>query len=515
MSYQEFLSTKQIVTVPSGFEVEPRNPNLFDFQRDLVRWALRIGKSAIWADCGLGKSLMELSWGEHVVEHYNKPVLILAPLAVSHQTVREGDKFGISAKVVSSQSEITEPGIYVTNYEKLHHFDPSAFAGVVLDESSILKSYTGATRNELIQKFSRTPMRLCCSATPAPNDFMELGSHSEFLGVLTRTEMLSTFFVHDGGETSKWRLKGHAQNEYWKWMCSWAVMLRKPSDLHYDDNGFTLPPLNHVQHTVPSIKPLDGMLFHSEAQTLIERRGARRDSITERAQLCRDLMFNGQDDQWVVWCGLNAEQDALAKLCGDDCVSIYGSLSDGEKEARLLQWLRKEKRILLSKVSIFGWGLNLQQCHNVVFFGLSDSFEEMYQGVRRCWRFGQESEVNCHVITSEAEGAVVRNIQRKEADAAIMAKAMVKHMSVYNEAAVHSSTVRTADEYKTATEYGEGWEMKLGDCVERIQEIDPNSIHYQVFSLPFESLYTYSASERDMGNCRDSEEFLATLSLSD
>lgn len=506
MSYAEFLATKRIVSHPTGFEVEPSNPHLFEFQRDLVRWALKIGKAAIWADCGLGKSLMELSWSEHVVKEFNAPVLILAPLAVSHQTAREGEKFGIFAKVVSSQSEVTDPGVYITNYEKLHHFDPSKFVGMVLDESSCLKSFTSVTRNLLIEKFSTTPMKLCCSATPAPNDFMELGSHSEFLGVLTRTEMLSTFFVHDGGETSKWRLKGHAQSEYWRWMCGWAVMMRKPSDLGYEDNGFILPPLVHTQHTVKSEKPLDGMLFHSEAQTLIERRGARRDSIGERTKLCHDLLQTDQS-QWVIWCGLNTEQDAIAKLCGDDCVSIYGSLSDSEKESRLAKWLNGEKRILISKVSIFGWGLNLQQCHNVIFLGLSDSFEEMYQGVRRCWRFGQESEVNCHVITSEAEGAVVRNIQRKEADAARMAKEMVKHMSDLNAAAVHSSTIRTADEYKTETVTGDGWEMKLGDCVERIKEIDSDSIHYQVMSLPFESLYTYSASERDMGNCRDSEEF--------
>lgn len=360
MSYGDFLATKRIVSHPAGFDVEPSNPHLFEFQRDLVRWALRIGKAAIWADCGLGKSVMELSWAEHVVAEFNAPVLILAPLAVSHQTAREGQKFGIPANVVASQSEVDGPAIYITNYEKLHHFDPSKFAGVVLDESSCLKSFTSVTRNLLIEQFANTPMRLCCSATPAPNDFMELGSHSEFLGVLTRIEMLSTFFVHDGGETSKWRLKGHAQSEYWRWMCGWAVMMRKPSDLGYEDNGFILPPLIHTQHTVKSEKPLDGMLFHSEAQTMIERRGARRDSIAERAKLCRDLLQTDQG-QWVVWCGLNTEQDAIAKLCGDDCVSIYGSLSDNEKESRLAQWLKGEKRILISKVSIFGWGLNLQQ----------------------------------------------------------------------------------------------------------------------------------------------------------
>jgi hypothetical protein len=446
MNYTDFLDSKRITVAPSGFEVEPANPHLFPFQRDLVHWSLRIGKAAIWADCGLGKSLMELSWAEHVVRQFNAPVLILAPLSVSHQTVREGEKFGIPCRVVASQAEVDGPGIYITNYEKLHHFDASVFPGVVLDESSCLKSFTAVTRNLLIEKFAATPMRLCCSATPAPNDRMELGNHSEFLGVLTRTEMLSTFFVHDGGDTSKWRLKGHAGDEYWRWMCQWAVMMRKPSDLGYSDEGFVLPELHYVSHVVASVKNLDGYLFPVEAQTLIERRGARRDSLKERVELCAGLM-RGDNAQWVVWCGLNAEQDALAKICGDECVSIYGSLSDSEKESRLAQWLRGEKRILISKVSIFGWGLNLQQCHNMAFLGLSDSFEALYQGTRRSWRFGQLNEVYCHLITSEAEGAVVRNIQRKEADAARMAKEMVKHMSVYNTEAVHSGTVRTGNGY--------------------------------------------------------------------
>lgn len=228
IEYNEFLKSKQVTIAPSGFGVESVNSQLFEFQRDITRWSLARGKTAIFADCGLGKTPMQLVWAEAVVRQTNRSVLILAPLAVSRQTVREGQKFGIEARVVASQAEVTAPAIYVTNYEKLHHFDPSMFAGVVLDESSILKSYSGATRNALVNAFAATAMRLCCTATPAPNDFMELGNHSEFLSVFTRTEMLSTFFVHDGGETSKWRLKGHAEDDYWKWICGWAVTMRKP-----------------------------------------------------------------------------------------------------------------------------------------------------------------------------------------------------------------------------------------------------------------------------------------------
>lgn len=443
-TYQDFLESKRISIAPSGFMPDGLNPMLYPFQSDITRWGLQRGKAAFFQDCGLGKTPQQLTWAENVVREYNKPVLILAPLAVSKQTVREGEKFGIEARVAVQQSDVIKPTIYVTNYEKLHHFDPSGFAGVVLDESSILKSFTGATRNQLIEMFAETPMKLCCTATPAPNDFMELGNHSEFLGVLTRTEMLSTFFVHDGGDTSKWRLKGHAEEEYWKWICQWAVMLRQPSDLGYENNGFVLPELRYHHHVVKSKKNLDGFLFPVEAQTLLERRGARRDSLNERVELCAALV-NESTEPWLIWCDLNAEGDALAKLI-PDAVQVAGRDKDEDKEARMFGFSEGNHRALISKPSICGWGMNWQHCNNVAFVGLSDSWEQWYQAIRRVWRFGQTKEVNCHVITSEAEGAVVKNIQRKENDAAKMAREMVKHMSVYNTEAIRG-TVRTSDVY--------------------------------------------------------------------
>ncbi len=503
--YQDFLKSKQIQVEPSGFTPEVLNPSLFEFQRDIDRWSIERGRTAIFADCGLGKTPMQLVWAEAVTRKLNKPVLILAPLAVSKQTEREGKKFGIDVKIASSDMDIKKTGIFVTNYEKLDRFDPSRFGGVVPDESSILKSFTGATRTALIERFQQTPMKLCCTATPAPNDFMELGNHSEFLGVLTRTEMLSTFFVHDGGDTSKWRLKGHAEEEYWKWICQWAVMIRKPSDLGYSDDGFELPPLTYHSHVVSSNRPIDGFLFQVEAQTLEERRAARRVSLDERVQVTA-AMVNNSTEPWLVWCDLNAEGDALTKAI-PGAVQVAGADSDEQKESRMLGFADGQFRVLVTKPSIAGYGMNWQHCPNTAFVGLSDSWEKWYQAIRRVWRFGQKKPVHCHVITSEAEGAVVKNIQRKEADAARMAAEMVKHMNVYNTEAIHKQTVRTADAYQVRTESGDGWTMRLGDSVESSKSIPDNSIHYSIFSPPFASLYTYSASERDMGNARTHAEF--------
>lgn len=503
--YAQFLESKRVTVAPSGFSPGTLNPSLFEFQRDIVRWSLERGRSAIFADCGLGKTPMQLAWAEEVTRKLNKPVLILAPLAVSKQTEREGKKFGIDVKVAVSDMDIKKHGVFVTNYEKLEHFDPSRFGGVVLDESSILKSFTGATRNMLIERFHDTPMKLCCTATPAPNDFMELGNHSEFLGVLTRTEMLSTFFVHDGGDTAKWRVKGHAEEELWKWICQWAVMIRKPSDLGYSDECFDLPPLTYHSHVVSSNRPLEGFLFEVEAQTLEERRSARRVSLDERVQVTAD-MVNQSTEPWLIWCDLNAEGDALAKAI-PDAIQVAGADSDEAKESRMLGFADGQFRVLVSKPSICGYGMNFQHCPNTAFVGLSDSWEKWYQAIRRVWRFGQKKPVHCHVVTSEAEGAVVKNIQRKESDAARMAAEMVKHMSVYNTEAIHKQTIRTADVYQTRVESGNGWTMRLGDCVESSKSIPDNTIHYSLFSPPFASLYTYSASERDMGNARTHAEF--------
>lgn len=428
-TYEEFLERKRFVDAPTGLHCDPAtlNSNLFPFQRDIVAWAVRRGRAAIFADCGMGKTLMQLSWSREVSRRSGSRVIIVAPLAVGPQTVEESGKFGIQSSIEFCKSGSARADIVVTNYDSLHKFTPSDFGGIVLDESSILKSHTGKFRTAMIEEWGNLPFRLACTATPAPNDFMELGNHAEFLGAMTRAEMLAHFFVHDGGETQIWRLKGHAESEFWKWLCSWAVMIRRPSDLGYEDSGFALPPLDIVQHSCPADDTSGDFLFAMEAHTLSERLQARKGSVAKRAEKVAELV-NSNDEPWLVWCNLNSEAEALCRLI-PDAVEVSGSDDPQDKEHRLMGFAHGQFRVLVSKPRIAGWGMNYQHCANVAFTGLSDSYEEFYQAVRRCWRFGQKRPVTAHLVTCETEGAVVANIERKEADAARMAREMVAHMS--------------------------------------------------------------------------------------
>ena len=327
MDYQEFLNNKDIIDKQSGFDPKDINIKLYDFQSAIVRWACKRGRAAIFADCGLGKTPMQLEWAHQVHLHTKQPILILAPLAVSKQTQREGDKFNITVKICESQDDVIN-GINITNYEKLHKFDAGSFVGIVLDESSILKSYTGKFRNFIIESFQKTPYKLACTATPAPNDFMELGNHAEFLNVLSRSEMLSLFFINDTANVGTWRLKGHGEDKFWKWLCSWAVMLSKPSELGFDDNGFILPELNIIEHVIEFGKPLEGCLFPQKAETLQERRQARRESISEKTELISNLTNN--NEQWLIWCDLNSESESISQI--QDAVEVTGSQDDIVKE---------------------------------------------------------------------------------------------------------------------------------------------------------------------------------------
>ena len=500
--YDDFLARKRISDPATGLRDLPQlNPMLFDFQRDITGWALRRGRACIWADCGLGKTPMQLEWATHVPGS----VLILAPLAVSQQTAHEGIKFGVDVGIARKQSDVTKR-ITITNYEMMDHFDFSKFDGLVLDESSILKAHDGKTRTQIIESAQTVPFRLACSATPAPNDYMELGNHAEFVGAMTRSEMLSMFFVHDGGETSKWRLKGHAQSEFWKWVCTWAVMLRKPSDLGYEDNGFTLPKLRIHEVVVKSEKATDGYLFPVEAATLQERIQARRESVGGRVAAAAEIV-NHSEGPFVVWCNLNSESEAL-KSAINKSVEITGSDSPEFKESAAMAFTGSSDGRVISKPSIFGYGMNWQHCAQMAFVGLSDSYEQFYQAVRRCWRFGQKREVDVYVITADTEGAVVANIKRKEKESAEMAEEMVKHMGDINRQELHGATEHSRTPYQRDIAQGDGWTVHLGDCVDVARELPDESLHYSIYSPPFASLYTYSNSDRDMGNSASFEEFV-------
>jgi hypothetical protein len=458
MDYESFLCAKKTLADPSGFEceIESINPMLFDWQRVLVRWALGKGRCAIFADCGLGKTPIQLVWADHVYRHTGIDVLILAPLAVSRQTKREGQKFSVEVNICRGQEDV-KPGINIANYERLHRFDASKFGAVVLDESSIMKNFAGKTRNQIIDMFRSTPYKLCCTATPAPNDYPELGSHCEFLGVMTRSEMLSMFFINDTGDTGKWRLKGHvAENKFWEWLCSWAVMIRKPSDIGFDDGEFILPPLNIIEHRVKYDGPTYS-LFVEPARTLTERRQARKESLADRISAASEII-KSSDQIWLVWCNLNAESEGMAASV-PGAVEVTGSDSPEHKETSMLTFSGGQIRCLVSKPKIAGFGMNWQNCNNMVFVGLSDSYEQFYQSVRRCWRFGQKKAVNAHIVIGEREGAVVENIKRKERDMAAMFDGMVRHM-----ADIMKQEIRKTE--REQTDYNPTVEMKLPKFLE-------------------------------------------------
>ena len=447
MDYVEFVKKKTIKMVTSGFEVdrETLNPLLFDYQKDIVKWCLKKGKSAIWSGCGTGKTNMELEFAKQVLNKYGGKVLIVAPLAVAPQTVREGIKFGYDVNICRTQEDVKE-GINITNYEMLEHFKADEFIAIILDESSILKSFTGKYRNLLIELFKDTPYKLSCTATPSPNDYMELGNHAEFTGVMSRTEMLSTFFVHDGGDTAKWRLKGHAQDKFWEWIATWAVVLEKPSDLGYSDKGFTLPELRIHEVIVES--PEDPFcLVPKKAQSLQERRKARKDSLNNRVNKVAEIV-NATTDQFVVWCDLNDESDLLNKSIPDS-IEVKGPDKTEHKINTALEFVDGKVRAIVSKPSIFGWGMNWQHANKMVFTGLSDSYEQYYQAIRRLWRFGQQQPVDVYIVTSEAEGAVKDNILRKERDAERMIAEMVKHTQKILTAEIKGTIKETIEYYAT------------------------------------------------------------------
>ena len=504
-NYNDFIGTKRKHSACHGFDPLPLIAPLFEWQAHVLRWAVQKGRAALFEDCGLGKTAQQLEWASQVYRKTGGSVLILAPLAVGEQTRLEGVKFGIQASVVSDHSEIGGPGIYITNYEKLEHFNCEDFAGVVLDESSILKSFTGKTRKALTEAFKDTPYRLCCTATPSPNDYTELGQHADFLGICTPAQMLCTYFINDTFNTGDWRLKKHAEDLFWKWLASWAACISKPSDLGFDDAGYDLPTLHMTDITVEvdqsedtgddlfRIATLSATTMHKEMRLTAP---ARCDAVAE--------MVNNSDETWIVWCNTNLEADEL-KARIPDAVEVRGSDKPQVKRKRLADFMSGDARVIITKPSIAGYGLNMQHCYNVAFVGLSYSFEDFYQALRRSYRFGQTREVNAFVVQAETEGAIIKSIQRKIQQHQTMQESMKKAA-----AELKTSEAETIDaKVDVTTRSGDGWTVHHGDCVRVAREkIADQSVGFSIFSPPFADLFTYSADPQDMGNCEDMSEFM-------
>lgn len=437
--YSEFIHRKEIKFNSCGIPsdtVNDINENLFSYQKDIVLWALRIGKAAVWADCGLGKTNIEMEWAHQVNIHTNRPTIIIAPLSVSKQTVEEGLKFGYDINLCETQDDIVN-GINITNYEKIHKFDCSVFSGVALDESSILKSFNSKTKEMLIEKFSDCDFRLACSATPAPNDYTELGNHSEFLGIMPYTEMLSMFFINDLKDTTaNWRLKKHAIADFWKWICSWAIYVQNPSDFGYHDSNFVLPELRIHDEVI------DNNYLGSLAVGMNEARKARRETIQSRcehaAKIANDIIKN-QNEQVIVWCDLNDESKLLTELI-DGAVEISGSNTNQEKESRMLDFSHKRSKCIVTKPKIAGFGMNWQNCKYEIFVGIGYSYEQYYQAVRRCWRFGQEREVDVYVVSTKREGNVVESLKNKERNSIAMVNIIKEHMDIFTIENIQQST---------------------------------------------------------------------------
>lgn len=446
MEYREFLKEKEFRHVSAGFEIDDLDYPLFDYQLPIVKWALKRGKAAIFADTGLGKTIMQLAWADQVSLKTNSPVLILAPLAVSNQTIEEGKKYGIYVEKLNADTDCFGPGIYITNYEQLHKVK-SQFKGIVVDESSILKGMDGRRRKEITAFAQNIPYRLSCTATPSPNDFMELGTQAQFLGIMSQIEMLAMFFVNDMSDTGKWRLKGHGQKRFFEWLATWSVVIRMPSDLGFDDSNHVLPELIYHEHIIET-DPQDS-LFVEPAMGLQDRNKARKDSVVDRVKMASEIA-NSIDGPVLVWCNLNDESDRLSDLITNS-MEVRGSDKPEYKEKTLIDFAHNKVKCLVTKPKIAGFGMNWQNCNNIIFVGLSDSWESYYQAVRRCWRFGQTKTVHVHVISADTEGAVVDNIKRKDSQNIHLGKEMVKYMKTMMEKEIFSAATEKTEYNPTKT----------------------------------------------------------------
>lgn len=488
--YQTFLESKKKNFISSGFDVDESqmNKNLFDFQKYVLKIALKKGRFALFEDCGLGKTIQQLSWAECVYKHTEKKVLILAPLAVVEQTKEEAIKFGISMDSFD-----------ITNYDQLKNTDTSIYSGVVLDESSILKGRDGKLSSLIIETFKNTPYKLACTATPSPNDHMELGQHSEFLGAMSYLEMLAMFFVHDGGETSKWRLRKHATDVFWKYVCTWSISIDNPKTLGFDGCGYELPHIEFIEHIIP-VENNTQSLFADVAVSATDLHKDLKRSLGLRISKTKELV-NSNDEQWIVWTLKNDE----AKILQDeivDSINVQGSDKSEVKAKNLNGFAKEDFRVLVTKTSIASFGMNYQQCHNMVFTSYDFKFEAFYQAVRRCYRFGQKKKVNVHILVPESQSNVRKVILEKEKKH----KQMIKNMALYSSQTDYklnsSNFMITQKEIKT-----EKYHLLNGDCVQESKKLTDNSADLVVFSPPFAELYVYSDKPEDMGNVKNYKQF--------
>jgi len=499
-SYDDFLRTKGFHSERVGFDPpqEAISDVLYDFQRDTVIWGLRKGRAAIFQDCGLGKTLEQLEWARQI----GGPVLIVSPLSVSEQTIREANKLGMAVEYVTSPGEIGG-GFYITNYERMSRMVEAAdrLRGIVLDESSILKSIDGKTRKLLLENFTGIPYRLCCTATPCPNDIAELANHSEFLGVMRRVDMLASFFVHDD---DGWRLRGHAHAAFYKWLASWAMAMKNPSDLGYDGSRFELPPLHIHDEIVETDWRQPGRLFPGALAGISDRATVRKDTVDDRVARAAEIV-NGTDEQVIVWCGLNDEATAATRAI-PDAIEIKGSDSVEVKRERIFGFVSGQHRVLVTKPKIAGFGMNFQNASRMVFIGLSDSYESYYQCIRRAWRYGQTRPVHAHIVVTDHEGEIVENVRAKEIQAETLSAEIISAAKEYEMEELgrtdNNGEAIERDEYT-----GSSWQIIQGDCVDEMAGLEDESVDLSIFSPPFLSLYQYTASERDLGNSKSRDEF--------
>lgn len=506
--YLKFLSEKQTAVQESGFDVEDSDlsPQLFPFQKYCVKRALKVGRFAMFEDCGLGKTYQQLEWAQQVVNHINKPVLILAPLGVIGQTIKEGIHFGykVNEIALTAFDQDLAAGIYITNYDNMDNIDAYLFGGVVLDESSILKNFAGKTRTALIEDFKNTPYKLCCTATPSPNDTTELCNHAEFLNIMTRNEMLAMYFVHDGGSTSDWRLKGHAQQDFWDFVSTWAVMLSKPSDIGFSDEGYILPPMNVIEDYIVTEKKDNGALFNDMAVSATDFHKELRRTIKQRLERVAEIV-NGSSENWIIWIGQDDEGKVLRELI-PDAIEVKGSDNKQYKKDKLLGFANNEFRVLITKLKIASFGLNYQNCRNQMFASLDFSFEATYQGIRRSYRFGQKNEVNIHIITLDTMQNVKSSFEEKQKQFLEMQKSMTEAMCRNINNQIKLKKMEVDNKYQS-----KNCDIRLGDCVQLIQNVPDESIGFSIFSPPFAELYTYSDKLEDMGNSKDYKEFFTAF----